>query len=142
MRSAQATPMKWRCAVVGVLLAGLSLSALATDRPSWIEQPNRQGYFGIVGSATTAENGSAQTQRKLGTLRARQEAGRVQRVVINAEVQQQAEESRRQGANIGSSAAQMSSNVVLDLSRMQLSEEWIDPKSGELFLLFLIPVDP
>lgn len=110
-----------------------TLNALA-DKPNWVESPDEAGYrYAIVGSAMPQAMGKA-AQVKQAQLSARQAFSANQTVYIQSI--QKSHES--EDAVEFQSASQLTTHAFQGFSHLQQVDEWQDPQSGELFLLYAI----
>ena len=119
--------------VISVFLLGLfSYSVMA--QPIWVESPDEAGYtYAIVGSAMPQQMGE-RAQFKMAEFSARQAFAADQEVFI-ASVQNSSESDTSQRFE---SQTTISTSRFQSFSALQFIEQWQNPETGELFLLYAV----
>ena len=93
------------------------------------------GYTGISVSAAPQAFGGIEAQRRVALLKVHAELGRIQRVTVNTElVLTESSDSRDLQTQ-----TRLSSTEALDVSELEIRDEWIDPTTQTLYIRVLIP---
>lgn len=110
-----------------------------TQPPAWFHEPDVPGYLGISVSASVQPMGGLEAQRRVALTKARAELGRINRVHVQSKnVLHQS--SNNTGATTDfQNQTRLSSSEMLDVSNMEVREEWIDLANGDLYIWVLIP---
>ena len=121
-----------------IALFNLACSSAPTSQltiPGWINQPDMPGYTGISVSAAPQAFGGIEAQRRVALLKAHAELGRIQRVTVNtALVLKESSDSREMQAQ-----TRLSSTEALDVSELEIRDEWLDSATQTLHIRVLIP---
>jgi len=113
-----------------LLLANACLAA----QPAWVESPDQAGFrYAIVGSAMPQQMGE-RAQFKMAEFSARQAFAADQEVFI-ASVQKGNESDSSQNFE---SQSTISTSRFQSFSTLQFVEQWQNPETGELFLLYAV----
>ena len=107
--------------------------------PAWYHEPNMPGYLGISVSAPVQTMGGLEAQRRVAISKARAELGRIARVNVQSSNVIRESSSQDQSTTDFQSQTRLSSTEALDVSNMQVKEEWVDTKTGELYIRVLVP---
>jgi len=120
-------------------MRALTLFILATispylfaDRPAWVDSPQESGFdYAIVGSAMPQAMGEA-AQFRQAMFAARQEFSANQSVIIHSKQTIEADTESK------SSSSETYSNAggLMQFHDLILKDQWQDPETGELFLLY------
>ena len=103
--------------------------------PAWFNQADMPGYTGISVSAAPQAFGGIEAQRRVALLKVHAELGRIQRVTVNTElVLTESSDSRDLQTQ-----TRLSSTEALDVSELEIRDEWIDPTTQTLYIRVLIP---
>ena len=73
-------------------------------------------------------------------MKARQELAQIIRVHITSSAQIKAEQRNGQVIQDNDFEVRLQSNVELELNSARVIEEWIDPKTGSLYLWLVTPI--
>ena len=129
-----------------LLLAGCAGSAtkpVATEvevsRPEWILNPEKPGYYSVVGAAPIQEVGGRTAQFRVAELKTRKELAQMIRVHIESTVQSTVEQRDGKITRQGDIEMKLQSSVELSLDAARIIEEWTDPKSGKLYIWLVTP---
>lgn len=128
-----------------VLLAALPLAwgaergMPATGMPAWVLNPEKAGYVSVVGAAPKQDWGGRDAQYRVAQMKARQELAQMVRVQVKSTSQSSMEQ--REGKVTGEADIEISvqSRVDLSLDAARVVEEWVDPKTGELYIWLVTP---
>ena len=107
--------------------------------PAWYYEPDMPGYLGISVSAPVQSMGGIEAQRRVAISKARAELGRITRVNVQSSNVISQISSRDQSTTDFQNRTRLSSSEHLDVSNMEVREEWVDPKTGELYIWTLTP---
>ena len=107
--------------------------------PDWYYEPDMPGYLGISVSAPVQSMGGIEAQRRVAISKARAELGRITRVNVQSSNVIRESSSKDQSTTDFQNRTRLSSTEALDVSNMQVKEEWIDTKTGELYIRVLVP---
>lgn len=107
--------------------------------PGWYYEPGMPGYLGISVSAPVQSMGGIEAQRRVAISKARAELGRIARVNVQSSNVIRESGSKDQSTTDFQNRTRLSSTEALDVSNMQVKEEWVDPETGELYVRVLVP---
>jgi hypothetical protein len=124
---------------MGILIGMYSPPITANDMPNWIMSPERSGYISVVGSAPKQFNGNLEAQRLVAVMRARQQLGQIVRVRVENTIQQEVQIINGNVTQSADSSTRLSSQVTLHLNKAEVSDQWLDPENGDLYLLLTLP---
>jgi len=111
----------------------------ASQPPAWFHEPDVPGYLGISVSAPVQAMGGIEAQRRVALSKARAELGRINRVNVQSKNVIQQSANSTGAATDFQNQTRVSSSEILDVSAMQIREEWIDPSNGDLYIWALVP---
>lgn len=114
-------------------------TAINSKLPAWILNPDKLGYQSVVGSAPKQDWGGREAQYRVALMKARQELAQMVRVQVQSTTQYQIEDRNGKIRRDSDIETKLQSSVGLSLDKARVIEEWIDPKSGELYLLLATP---
>ena len=107
--------------------------------PDWYYEPDMPGYLGISVSAPVQSMGGIEAQRRVAISKARAELGRIARVNVQSSNVIRESSSKDESTTDFQNRTRLSSTEALDVSNMQVKEEWVDTKTGELYIRVLVP---
>jgi hypothetical protein len=118
-----------------LLLTIFTTSSVLADEPKWVLNPEDAGYpLAIVGSALPQKMGE-RAQYKMAELSARKEFAANKSVYIETIQKSYAD---NEGNTDFESRGYLNSGGLYNFSALNKVEEWKDPDSGELFLLYVL----
>lgn len=117
------------CMGTGTKVAGVEL-------PNWFHDPDIPGYIGISATAAPQSFGGIEAQQRVAESKARAELGRMARVQVQS--RNLVRKSDQEGVDM-QTASRLSSAEMLDLSRMEVREQWLHPTTGDLYIWVLVP---
>jgi hypothetical protein len=122
-----------------LMIYGGQSAYAGSQLPPWFTDPHLPGYHGFSVTASPQSVGGLDGQRRVAMMMARAELGRIKQVNVNSR-EQIRQSSSAEGSKVDmQSQVQVSSSQLLDLSKMEVREEWVDPATGELYLWILVP---
>ena len=104
--------------------------------PDWFYNPDLPGYIGVSTTATPQSFGGIEAQQRVAESKARAELGRMARVQVQS--RNLIRKSDQEGVDM-QTASRLSSAEMLDLSRMEVREQWLHPTTGDLYIWVLVP---
>jgi len=107
--------------------------------PAWILNPDKPGYQGVVGSAPKQDWGGHAAQYRVAEMKARQELAQMVRVQVESTTRYKVEEHAGKVSRDADIETRLQSSVNLSLENARVIEEWVDPKSGKLYLWLVTP---
>lgn len=107
--------------------------------PAWILNPDKPGYQGVVGSAPKQDWGGREAQYRVALMKARQELAQMVRVQVESTTRSQVEDRAGKVSRDSDIETRLQSSVALSLEQARVIEEWVDPRSGELYLWLVTP---
>lgn len=107
--------------------------------PLWVLSPDKPGYLSVVGSAPKQDWGGRAAQYRVAEMKARQELAQMVRVQVESTTQYKVEERAGKVSHDANIETRLQSSVNLSLEKARIIEEWVDPKSGELYLWLVTP---
>ncbi|MDH5391634.1 MAG: hypothetical protein OEY11_00480 [Gammaproteobacteria bacterium] len=127
-----------------LLLISSLLAACATNvqktqgvqLPDWFYNPNIPGYVGVSSIAPPQSFGGIKAQQRVAELKAQAELGRMKQLLVQSETR--LHQSNQQKSDM-QTQSRLSSATTLDLSRTMVREQWLHPKTGDLYLWMLAP---
>lgn len=107
--------------------------------PAWFNEPDIPGYLGISVSAPVQSMGGLEGQRRVALSKARAELGRITRLNVQSSNVISQTSNKEQTSTDFQNRTRISSTETLDVSNMQVKEEWVDPATNELYIWVLVP---
>ena len=104
--------------------------------PDWFYNPDIPGYIGVSTTASPQSFGGIEAQQRVAESKARAELGRMARVQVQS--RNLIRKSDQEGVDM-QTASRLSSAEMLDLSRMEVREQWLHPTTGDLYIWVLVP---
>ncbi|MCW8956545.1 MAG: hypothetical protein OQL09_06650 [Gammaproteobacteria bacterium] len=104
--------------------------------PDWFHNPDIPGYIGFSAKAAPQSFGGIEAQQRVAESKARAELGRMARVQVQS--RNLVRKSDQEGVDM-QTASRLSSAEMLDLSRMEVREQWLHPVTGDLYIWVLLP---
>jgi len=102
--------------------------------PSWVLNPEKPGFVSVVGSAPKQDWGGHAAQFRVAEMKARQELAQRVRVRVESTNRFATEEKAGKVSRSADVETRLQSSVDLSLESARVVEEWLDPKTGELYL--------
>lgn len=134
------------CLIAALLLPGCASSGSkagaatgVAGAPAWVLNPDKSGYQGVVGSAPKQDWGGHEAQYRVALMKARQELAQMVRVQVESTTRSRVEERAGKVTRDADIETRLQSRVALSLEQAEVIEEWVDPKSGELYLWLVTP---
>jgi hypothetical protein len=119
---------------------GGSRSAKANKAyPAWVLNPDYPGHIGVIGSAPRQDMGGRDAQHRVAMLKARQELAQMIRVHVDSTVRTKVEARGARVERESDTETRLRSIEALSLERARVVNEWVDPETGELYLLLVTP---
>jgi outer membrane protein W len=118
-----------------MMLGLLSIYAYASDKPSWIVSPERNGFISVVGFAPKQSVGGEAAQRRVALLKARQQLGQMVRVRVENNFRHEQQVVNGYVSQTVDSDTRLSSQAALNLSNATVTAQWFDSANGDLYLL-------
>lgn len=106
------------------------------ELPDWFYNPDIPGYIGISTTAAPQSFGGLEAQQRVAESKARAELGRMARVQVQSK--NLIRKSDQEGVDMRTDS-RLSSAEILDLSRMEVREQWLHPTTGDLYIWVLLP---
>jgi len=120
--------------------AGGSRSAKAGKvYPAWVLNPDTPGHIGVIGSAPRQDMGGKEAQYRVAMLKARQELAQMIRVNVASTTRSRVEDRGGQVSRNVEMDTRLESTVALSLDRARVVDEWVDPKTGDLYIHLVTP---
>ncbi len=107
--------------------------------PDWFYNPGNNQYLGVTGAAPVQDFGGIDAQRRVALIRARAELGRIAKVHVDSENNINTTVNSNGVVKSSNSYIKLTSAEVLDLIDAEIKEEWIHPKTGELYIWLVLP---
>ena len=130
-------------AVTAFLIAGCAqtqpVSQAPTAYPAWVLNPDKPGYIGAVGAAPRQEHGGREAQFRVAQLKSYQVLAQMQRAHVSSTNQTFIEERGDKVLRNDRITTKLNSEVALGAGDVKVLEEWVDPKTGELYLWVVVP---
>jgi hypothetical protein len=130
-------------AVAVVLIAGCAHTQPASQTqaayPAWVLKPDKPGLVGAVGAAPKQDSGGREAQYRVAQMKAYQVLAHMQRVEVTSTNRSFLEERSGKVVRNDDIETSLKSNVALRVSEAKVIEEWVDPKTGELYLWMVVP---
>lgn len=130
-----------------VLLACLLLGCASAPSPhagegapAWILSPEHAGYLSVVGAAPKQPAGGAEAQQRVALTKARQALSEMVRVRVEQNILQQEQVVNGQYSASVDTRTRLSSHAALSLANAEITAQWTDPATGELYLLLELPL--
>lgn len=95
-----------------------------------------------IGRAPPQESGGERAQRRVALIVACKGLAERLRVHIRADEIYRTEERRGTVQRTQDKKLTLSASEFLQLERAQITQEWRDPSSGELYVLLVLPISP
>lgn len=124
------------------LLAGCMNTQPALSRadyPVWILNPDKPGFISAVGAAPRQERGGREAQFRVAQMKSYQVLAQMQRAQVTSTNHTFIEERDGRVVRNDSIATKLNSEVALGAGDAKVLEEWVDPKTGELYLWVVVP---
>lgn len=122
------------CALAVAIPLSWADSTVAKTPPSWILNPNKDGYLSVVGFAPKQDWGGRDAQYRVAQLKARQELAQMIRVKITSTSKFSKEDRNGKTTQEADIETTAQSNVDLKLDAAEIINEWVDPKNEDLYI--------
>lgn len=109
------------------------------SHPSWILNPDKPGYIGIVAAAPKQERGGREAQYRVAQMKAYQELAQMQQVQVTSTNRMLLEDRGGKVTRNLDVETQLQSRVALGIGEARVIEEWVDPKNGDLYIWLVVP---
>ena len=134
------------CLFVAALLLGCASAGqksgsaqFGATAPSWVLNPDKPGFQGVVGSAPKQDWGGHAAQYRVAEMKARQELAQMVRVQVESTTRTKVEDRSGAISRDADIESRLRSNTDINLEEARVIEEWTDPQSGELYIWMVIP---
>ena len=120
--------------------ASTSNSANSSIFPYWVQNPTKDGYLSVVGSAKVQKRGGLPIQQRVALLTARAELSRIYHSHIESSSTTSIESSKRGSSLHSDSSTKLQSSSALQLSDAVILKKWTHPDTKELFIWLALPL--
>lgn len=107
--------------------------------PAWVLNPDKPGYIGAVGAAPKQEHGGRDAQYRVAQMKSYQVLAQMQRVHVASSNRSFVDERGGKVIRNDNIDTKLKSEVALGVGDARVIEEWVDPKTGELYLWVVVP---
>ena len=108
--------------------------------PAWISSPEHAGYISVVGVAPRQAAGGPDAQQRVALTKARQALSEMVRVRVEQDYRQEQKTVNGNYTATVDAATRLSSHAALTLARSEITAQWTDPATGDLYLLLELPL--
>jgi hypothetical protein len=127
-----------------IVLAGCAGSGARSAKankayPAWVINPDYPGHIGVIGSAPRQDMGGRDAQYRVAMLKARQELAQMVRVHVDSTLRTKVEARGDRVEREADMQTRLRSMEALSLERARVVNEWVDPETGELYLMLVTP---
>lgn len=117
-----------------------SNNANSSVYPYWVQNPTKEGYLSVVGSAKVQKRGGLSIQERVALLTARAELSRIYHSHVKSSSTTSIESSKRGNSLQSDSSTTVQSSSALRLSDAVILKKWTHPDTKELFLWLALPL--
>jgi hypothetical protein len=107
--------------------------------PAWVINPDYPGHIGVIGSAPRQDMGGRDAQYRVAMLKARQELAQMVRVHVDSTLRTKVEARGDRVEREADMQIRLRSMEALSIERARVVNEWVDPETGELYLMLVTP---
>ncbi len=107
----------------------------SNPKPGWVSSPDHAGFISVVGFAPKQANVSEAMQQRFALTQARHLIAQLVRVRVEHNSEEMRQVKNGSATHTADSFTRVSSNVALNLKNAEVTKKWIDPVSGDLYLL-------
>ncbi len=112
----------------------------ASSLPTWVKNPRYDGYLGAIGIAKRDDNSGYERSRRLAKILAEAELAKQKQILINSicKLEKTAVFSNAVLTRYTSKIQCQSEQIAKAYLKTIVSHEWIDPRTGDLYLRVVI----